>query len=247
MQIAFLQETRCQKGHSRSGSYLRYASGASRGQWGTEIWLKADAPIFCHLRGGSARSTISAQAVTSLHTDPRRIFLRLSVPFLLVALHGPHRATEGPLIRAFWEDTLRLLQHFHKNDFLILGGDCNAAIGSVASEYLGDHAAEPEDAAGEALHHIARLLQIWGPSTFSERHSGPTHTYVQKKSGRLCRPDFLLLPMSWAVGQVQSYTYSCSPGTPGSCRRLCQGPAHTRACQPFGFRTPKTCTRPRFC
>ena len=209
VQIAFLQETRCQKGKSCSGGFLRYASGASRGQWGTEIWLKADSPIFCHARGGSARSVISAQAVTSLHNDPRRIFLRLCikpVPLLLVALHGPHRATEGPLVDAFWEETLRLLQHFHKGDFLILGGDCNAAIGSATSEYFGDHAAEPEDAAGSALHHIARLLRLWGPATFPERHSGPTHTYVQKKSGRLCRPDFILLPTAWTVGQVRSYT-----------------------------------------
>ncbi|CAE7307735.1 unnamed protein product [Symbiodinium necroappetens] len=158
VQIAFLQETRCQKGHSRSGGYLRYASGASRGQWGTEIWLKADAPIFCHAAGGSARSTISAQAVTSLHTDPRRVILRLCikpVPLLLVSVHGPHRATEGPLVEAFWDETLRLLQHFHKSDFLIFGGDCNAAIGSVKSDHFGDHAAEPEDVAGVALHHIA--------------------------------------------------------------------------------------------
>ena len=209
VQIAFLQETRCQKGKSSSGGYLRYASGASRGQWGTEIWLKANSPIFCHVRGGAARSTISAQAVTSLHSDPRRIFLRLCikpVPLLLVALHGPHRATEGSLVEAFWEETLRLLQHFHKGDFLILGGDCNAALGSVTSEHLGDHAAEPEDVAGSALHHIARLLHLWGPATFPERHSGPTHTYVQKKSGRLCRPDFILLPIGWTVGRVHSYT-----------------------------------------
>ena len=209
VQIAFLQETRCQKGHSCSGGYLRYGSGASRGQWGTEIWLQADCPVFSLLHDGPAKSTITARTVTSLHTDPRRIILRVCVKpisLLLVSVHGPHRATEGPLITAFWEETLRLVRHFHKNDFLILGGDCNAAIGSALSESFSDHAAEPEDIAGVALHHLARILDLWGPSTFVEKHHGPTHTYVQKKSGRLCRPDFVLLPASWGAGQISSYT-----------------------------------------
>ena len=208
IQVAFLQETRCQKGHSRAGEYHRYASGAVRGQWGTEIWIKDATPVLC-CPGRAVRTTFNAQTVTSLHTDPRRVILRVClkpVSLLLVAVHGPHRATEGPLIQAFWDETLRLLQHYHKNDFLILGGDCNASIGSVLSDSFGNHAAEGEDVAGAALHHIARQLQLWGPATFSTRHSGPTHTYVQKNSGRLCRPDFLLLPLTWERGLIESYT-----------------------------------------
>ena len=44
--IAFLQETRCPKGRCQTGAYLRFASGALRGQWGTEIWLRSGAPFF---------------------------------------------------------------------------------------------------------------------------------------------------------------------------------------------------------
>ena len=38
--IAFLQETRCQAGTYRAGSFVRFVAGASRGQWGNEIWLR---------------------------------------------------------------------------------------------------------------------------------------------------------------------------------------------------------------
>ena len=236
VQIAFLQETRCQKEHSQTGVYHRYASGAVRGQWGTEIWIKDRTPF---LRGHADRTALthfSPQTVTSLHTDPRRVILRVCikpVSLLLISVHGPHRATEGPFIQAFWDETLRLLQHYHKSDFIIFGGDCNAAIGSAPSDSFGDHAPEDEDTAGAALHHLASILQMWGPATFSARHSGATHTYVQKKSGRLCRPDFLLLPRTWERGQISSFTapgIHAAPGTQdhiAACLRavLTLGPA----------------------
>ncbi|OLP92674.1 hypothetical protein AK812_SmicGene25481 [Symbiodinium microadriaticum] len=255
VQIAFLQETRCQKGHSRVGAYHRYASGAVKGQWGTEIWIKDNTPVLRGSSGNMAPSPRKAHAVTSLHTDPRRVILRVClkpVSLLLVSIHGPHRATEGPLIQAFWDETLRLLKFFHRNDFILLGGDCNASVGSEPSDSFGNHAPEDEDAAGAALHHLARTFQLWGPATFGDRHSGATHTYVQKKSGRLCRPDFLLLPMPWERGQVSSYTAPGIHAAQGSqdhiaaCLRtiLTLGPAHLppsqrrRSVNPQAFNDP---------
>ena len=82
----------------------------------------------------------------------------------------------------------------------------NAALGSVEEDGVGPLAAETEDAAGEWLRAIAREHNLWFPSTFGSIHQGASHTYVQKKSFRLIRPDFVLLPGTWNVGQVRSWT-----------------------------------------
>ena len=82
----------------------------------------------------------------------------------------------------------------------------NAAIGSVTDVGVGPLAAEPEDSAGKWLRSIAQEHHMWLPSTFDQVHSGATHTYVQKKSFRLLRPDFVLLPSEWRAGCVQSWS-----------------------------------------
>ena len=171
--------------------------------------MRSGAPLFSAATSKQHKSVLAPQAVTALHYDPRRIFLRVClkpVSLLLISVHGPHRATESQLIEAFWTETLRLIRHLHKSDYIILAGDCNAAVGTVNTDAFGPHFAENEDTAGSALREIAELLQLWCPCTFAERHTGPCHTYQQKKNGKLCRPDLILVPQSWQCGDVKSTT-----------------------------------------
>ena len=82
----------------------------------------------------------------------------------------------------------------------------NASVGSVVSDHFDGVAAETEDPAGAKLHELALRFQMWGPATFFDHHRGASHTYVQKKNGRLCRPDFVLIPLAWRAGVVRSWT-----------------------------------------
>ncbi|OLP90989.1 hypothetical protein AK812_SmicGene27377 [Symbiodinium microadriaticum] len=43
--VAALQETRCPEGRTSVGQFLRYSSGAQKGQLGTELWLHKERPI----------------------------------------------------------------------------------------------------------------------------------------------------------------------------------------------------------
>ncbi|CAE7209294.1 unnamed protein product [Symbiodinium sp. CCMP2456] len=113
---------------------------------------------------------------------------------------------ESQAIQSWWKDTTKLVKHFLKEDFLIVAGDLNASVGSEISDAIGGLAAEKEDEAGECVRNFARDFQLWLPSTFSDIHTGATHTYQQKKSGKLCRPDYVLLPEAWAKGQILSWT-----------------------------------------
>ena len=58
VQVICLQETRAEPGFSKVGGYLRYASGADKGHWGTEWWflgahslLRPGAKVCCRTLG----------------------------------------------------------------------------------------------------------------------------------------------------------------------------------------------------
>ena len=193
-----LQETRCESGSLCTGGYLRYCSGAQRGQWGVEWWFKeghnwATSP-------SAAPLMVKASHFTTLHADPRRLLLRMTcdkLKVVFVGLHAPHRATEHGSLTAWWEATHHLIREHARNHPVVLAGDMNASVGSVSSPFVGEHGAEQEDVPGEALHAILLEFEILLPATWTTIHQGPNHTYVQKRGQRLCRPDFIGVPPSW--------------------------------------------------
>ena len=124
---------------------------------------------------------------------------------LFVALHAPHRAHEREMISSWWQCTASLVQQYRRNDPVILAGDMNASVGSVPSDSVSTCCPEIEDVAGECLHSILRSCECWLPCTFSESQIGPSATFTQKRNGKPCRPDFIAIPLSWGIGQVQAW------------------------------------------
>ena len=82
----------------------------------------------------------------------------------------------------------------------------NAAVGSIPTESIGNLDPEAEDTAGAQLSALAQCFRHWCPGTFASSHQGPSHTYHQKKNGRVCRPDMIFAPLQWASGLVRSFT-----------------------------------------
>ena len=124
IQIAFIQEARSAQGSSQAGPYHRFSSGALKGQWGTEIWLRAGSTLF-RKEAPQTSGVIKRSAIIDLYADPRRFLARLTVEgqsFLLVCLHGPNRATEAADIESWWDRTLELIHTHLRKDFLIVAG-----------------------------------------------------------------------------------------------------------------------------
>ena len=204
--VAALQETRCERGVLRTLGYLRFCSLPQCGQYGTELWFKMGHAIFktsdyvCAFQDGY---------FLLLHDDPRRILIRykhggLSLTFCSV--HAPHRATEAHLLTDWWTETGRLCKAHSRDSLLILAGDFNANLGSVLSECVHGHGAEQEDHAGSCVHDLARLLNLWVPSTFPACHWGESWTYRHKHGDRTTRIDYVLLPDAWKVAAVNTWT-----------------------------------------
>ena len=195
--------------HVQSRALCRFVSGAARGQWSNEIWLRDGYSVVTQADHEENIHSLSPQNVAVLHADPRRLILRLvSGTFcaLLASLHGPHRAVEGSTLDAWWIETQRLLRRFAGSDVLLAAGDMNAALGSIVTDSVGSLAAEPEDTVGRWIQEITQEHRLWLPSTFSSTHQGATHTYVQKKSFKLIRPDFIFLPWEWGRRSIRSWT-----------------------------------------
>ena len=134
-------------------------------------------------------------------SGPRRLFLLLhqgSFRLLIVTLHAPHRAMEVSAIQAWWAETTRLLDVHAQSAIVLLGGDMNAAVGSIPTEEIGSQDADLQDASGDLLAELLKAHQMWLPCTFPACHSGPSGTYVQKRKRCFFPNRFYCLPEGMA-------------------------------------------------
>ena len=205
--VALLQEARTPEGTLKTGRYTRFCSSGVKGQWGIEVWIQDGAKILTDSQGQTW--TLQVSRVTVLHTDPRRLLARINwgpVCFLVASLHGPHRVFERLHIQDWWLETHRLIKRFRKREYVLVGGDFNAAVGSQPTPHVGDLDPEPEDCAGEQMQVVAAEGDLFAPNTFATYHRGDSFTYYQKRSTCVLRTDYILLPTAWQVGSVESYT-----------------------------------------
>ena len=206
--IAALQETRCEKGSLRCGDFLRYCSGAERGQLGVELWFRTRNDFAVGAGDGKSSLRFTPQAFVMLRADARRLIMRYSdggLTIVFASLHAPHRGSEDTVLLRWWHDTLLLMRRYASDALVVAGGDFNASVGNVVSDFVSDWAGKEQDLAGEQLHALLQACAAWLPSSFEGVHNGPSATFVQKRNGRPTRPDFVLLPLAWRWGQLASW------------------------------------------
>eukprot|EP00439_Symbiodinium_sp_Y106_P059468 s3515_g8.t1 len=96
VQAVCLQETRAAPHFSRVGGFLRYASGAERGQWGTEWWFLDHHDLF-QMSSNAAKISFQAQSFAVVHSDPRRLFIRMRTQYLAICFDAWRaRHADGP-------------------------------------------------------------------------------------------------------------------------------------------------------
>ena len=210
IQIVGLQETRTPASDViTSANYVRYRSAALRGHGGTELWLHRHLPLG-YVQGRPARLLL-AQAVV-LHADPELLAVRIpcagTMDFILVTGHAPHKGHPEAVKESWWAQLAALLQPYTGHSWILLMLDANAALGSITTHGISDHAAADEDFNGEQLRALADALQLWLPSTFDGIHSGPNVTWISpaSKVPQGLRNDYIILPIEWTMHAVSSST-----------------------------------------
>ena len=204
--IIGVQESRTQQQLTRhNGSHLVYQSGAAPdGSRGCELWLDRTLP---YATSKNTKFFFQAGHVHIAQADDRCLLAIVRAPHLnmrVLVVHAPHQAAKDAHHEEWWNRVQNLVQHTAAHLPLIVLGDMNAKIGTVHSESVGAHGAEPENATGNLLHTFTLECRLWAPSTHAEVHEGPTHTWISSE-GLKHRLDFVLIPQAWKRPDVSSF------------------------------------------
>ena len=201
--IAAIQESRCPSGTLHAGPFYRVCSGAEAGHLGTELWIRTGRVI---LRAAKRQVCLQPRNLIVHHASPRRLLVSLTqgASMYILALHAPHRGSEPHAICQWWSETSVMCNEHVGSHECIIAGDCNAAVGSVCSDFVFDHGAEIEDPAGALFHQLLQERSAWLPATHPGAHSGQCWTFQQKRNGKQVRPDYVAIPYSWWNGCIRS-------------------------------------------
>ena len=171
LHVVGLQETRLRFSSFIEGSsFFEFHAAAANGDGGVSLLFSRTAP-YGFMQGKPLR--FAKHHLRCLHSDSHCICVCVRAPFLavtVVAAHGPHSGHSNAAIRQWWAALEAMLPRGH--DLVILA-DCNARLGSVVSEGVGDHAPAAECPAGTALREFVARRDLWIPSNFSRPVRAP--------------------------------------------------------------------------
>ena len=202
--VAMLQETRARRSQMvQSGTHIRVTAAAKDGQGGTEIWL-----LRTHPKTGL--TLFEAKTVQVYYEDPEMLLLQASfqgTPLLLRSAHAPHTGRDVEQIRDFWERFKNLVRKYQRGSIQFLCGiDANAHFTDEFLPHIGPWGLEQRSNVGaEYFLEFIQDRELLVPSTFADLHDGDTVTWRSPANGQKARCDYILVPLSWAKGRLQTY------------------------------------------
>ena len=203
LDILCLQETRSKaEAMVISTTHFRLVSAADQGRGGTEIWLARH-----DTRG---KPLFAKELINVLISESELQIVKATckgVALLIVNGHAPHSGHDTCQIQEYWKRLENLLKTFASPTVYIVGGvDANAHFGEPAEGYVGDYGIENKtDLGGACFKAFLMCHDLFIPSSYEHIHSGDTDTWHHPVSGGGARCDYIFLPRSWFVGDIQTY------------------------------------------
>ena len=146
MHVVGLQETRMK--HSSMIEGALFSSFMRLPLMGMAVFpCYSRARLFTAIRGPSPCDLLSTIFAVSIATLAASVCVR--APFLsltVIAAHGPHSGNTRTAIHQWWSELASVSSARAEKEVVVLA-DCNARLGSVVSDGVGDHAASVECAA----------------------------------------------------------------------------------------------------
>ncbi|CAE7238456.1 unnamed protein product [Symbiodinium sp. CCMP2592] len=198
--IAFLQECRSRPGRWSSHGFLSFRSGAEKGLFGVEIWIRPDL----------LHPALSLDDFRIRFASPKILLVqcqRAELPVTLVAAHAPHAERPDAEIRRFWHDLKTQLLPACNRGTVLLGIDANADFTGRDEEetLVGDLLnLRPARLGDDLLLACAHDTALAAPGTWSEVCTGPTWTW-QHTGGKTQRLDHLLITHGTRVSQYRQF------------------------------------------
>ena len=192
--IVCLQETRSKAGRWATAGVLTWRSGAHKGQYGCEVWIRPEVvrPALTLLDFRIVVSQPRLLLVTSI--NPR-------FPISVCAAHAPHSDRPDSEAETFWHELREALNRAPTSRGLVVGLDANGDFTSAdfAGCLIGSHLADSDPTRNDmCLLDLCLQHGLEAPATFPNVQVGPRWSW-EHSGGRQKRLDHLLFrPGPWA-------------------------------------------------
>ena len=192
--VICIQEARSRPGRWSGPGLLTWRSGAHKGQYGCEIWL----------RSGVVDPPLHLNDCKILHSSPRILCISCAAarfPVTIISAHAPHADRPDREATAFWGELTALVRRTTPNRALILGLDANGDLHAADDDecLIGDLLATGEpDRNDDLLLQLCLVAGLEAPGTDPVIQLGEGWSW-QHTSGRRKRLDHLLFrPGPWS-------------------------------------------------
>ncbi|CAE7228119.1 Ank2 [Symbiodinium sp. CCMP2592] len=188
LDVVCLQEARSKGGRWDTAGLLTWRSGAQKGSYGCEIWI----------RPGITNPPLRLDDWRIASADPRLLVIvskRADLPIAVIAAHAPHAERPASEIHHFWSSLHSSLCQLPRALSLVLGLDANADLlwADEDHAYIGDCLGNSEEGAGEqGLFDTIQRFGLLAPASFSAIQQGPGWSW-EHTGGTRKRLDHLLL------------------------------------------------------
>ena len=194
LNVVGVQEARSPAGMTQADDFIRLASGSHQGRHGVELWINMTQPI---VNSKLKSAQIKKQHLQVLHSDPRRLLVRLAHPFLnchFLVLHAPQSGRPLQERRTWWEDTTQIVSRIAKDISLYVMIDANAKTGPSQPPvvFANDDAVSANTA---FFCNFLRECDLCLPCT-SDVHQGPDETWTAIDGKSMHRIDYVAIPRS---------------------------------------------------
>ncbi|CAE7253370.1 unnamed protein product, partial [Symbiodinium sp. CCMP2592] len=185
--IVCLQETRAPAGRWATGGWLSWRSGADRGQYGCEIWVRPDI----------VSPPLSLASCKILKATPRLLVITCvdeRLPLTIFSAHAPHQDRPLHEAKGFWSELHQALHQAPRLRPRLLGIDANAdfCAQDVEEQCIGSLiAAHPPTSNDEFLFEFVTVNGLDSPATFPEYQDGQGWSW-EHTGGKRKRLDHLL-------------------------------------------------------
>ncbi|CAE7782217.1 unnamed protein product [Symbiodinium sp. CCMP2592] len=193
LDIVCLQETRSKGGRWDTAGLLTWRSGAAKGSYGCEIWVRP------HLTNPPLR--LDDWRITN--ATPRSLIIvckRADFPLAIAVAHAPHSDRPAAEIHQFWSSLQASLCQLPRTLTLVIGLDANADLlwADEDHAFIGDGLGCGEEGAGEqGLFDTMQRFRLTAPASFSDIQVGPGWSWEHTGGTRKRLDHILLQAGSW--------------------------------------------------
>ncbi|CAE7504859.1 unnamed protein product [Symbiodinium sp. CCMP2592] len=208
-----LQETRLPTNALLPDSDLLMLNAAAddSGSYGCSLWLNLSIPI-ASIRGKP--KCVHRDDIVVTGYSPRHLQVQVCTAWCRITIlvaHGPRLVgDDAQQARDFWAHRQAELQKRPEGSSIIVLADANGRLGEVETDAVGNHALEPEGAAGAVFHDFLLQIGCCVPSTFKAFHEGSSWTWMGPAAfgdGSQRRIDYIAVPQDWKRFDLRSWVW----------------------------------------